>query len=451
MASIVWQHSVQPKGYLENFSVHHNYALCYQKTNEFSLNALTRTEEHNKHYSNPDNDPKGPWRSGDVRNALYRPNLIFDLVSPSGKVIKPPKNGWRWSKETIERKIQSGEIIFNKDETGIVRKIYLASVEGRAPETIWFGKEVGTTREATEELKELFKGNTPFDTPKPSRLVQQMLQIGTEAESDDIIIDFFAGSGTTAQAVMQLNKEDGGNRKFILVQLPEKTDEESEAYKAGYKTIADICKERIRRVCKRIEEDEAKQNPLFRQGGTVPLAKGDNRGSDLGFKVFTLEPSNFKVWRTDVIESEEDLKRQMEAFVDPTRARSEADDPDAVGAGMAWEILIKSGYELTTPLEKIYLPKLGGPKDSPLARSSAKNTADKSTPDHQSETVPVYSIGNGEVIVALEKITQEAIDAIIAKRPKRVVCLDRLFASNDQLKTNTALQMKDAGVEFGTI
>jgi len=241
-----------------------------------------------------------------------------------------------------------------------------------------------------------------MDFPKPSMLIRELVVQGSSKE--DIVLDFFGGSGTTAQAVLELNKEDGGNRKFILVQLAEKTEEDSEAYKAGYKTIADICKERIRRVSKKIEEEARKNAGLFVE-----------KKLDLGFKSFTLESSNFKVWRTDTIESEEDLKKQMEAFVDPIRTGSEAED-------MAWEILLKSGYELTTPIEKL-----------DVAGAS------------------VYSVSNGEVLVALEKISQKSIDAIIAKKPKRVVCLDRLFAGNDQLKTNTALQMKDAGVEFRTI
>ncbi|MGH2569137.1 MAG: hypothetical protein ACRDGA_12430 [Bacteroidota bacterium] len=209
--------------------------------------------------------------------------------------------------------------------------------------------------------------------------------------------------------------------------MPEKTEEDSEAYKASYKTIADICKERIRRVNKNIKKEIHAKPDLFKD---KPL--------DLGFKAFALEPSNFKVWRTDVIETEEELKNQMEAFVDPVRTRSEAD-------AMAWEIMLKSGYELTMPMEKM---EIGN--------------------------VPVYSIAGGEVMLLLESVTQEAIDAIVRQkdggqvgrvgdptyvRPKRVICLDRLFAlqtdggqaGNDQLKTNTVLQMKDAGIEFRTI
>ncbi len=214
VAIIIWQHSVQPKGYTDTFSVHHNYIFCYQKSDQFELNALARTEEHNKNYSNPDSDHRGPWRSGDVRNALYRPNLIFDIKTPSGKIIKPPENGWRWSKETIDEKMKSGEIIFSKDETRIIRKIYLNTLDGRAAETIWFGKDVGTTREAAQELKNLFNGDITFDTPKPSRLIKQIIKLNKNRNAT--ILDFFAGSGTTGHAVLELNKEDAGNRQFVL-------------------------------------------------------------------------------------------------------------------------------------------------------------------------------------------------------------------------------------------
>ena len=213
LASIIWQHSIQPKGYAGTFSVHHNYILCYQKTDAYVLNSLPRTEEDNKAYSNPDNDPRGRWRSGDVRNALYRPNLIYDIITPSGKIIKPCANGWRWSKETVEEKIRTGEIIFSEDETRIIRKIYLDTLDGRTPETIWFGKDVGTTRSAMSEIKEIF-GSSAFGTPKPTGLIERVLRLVENKNA--VCLDFFAGSGTTGHAVMKLNAEDGGNRRFIL-------------------------------------------------------------------------------------------------------------------------------------------------------------------------------------------------------------------------------------------
>lgn len=215
---VIWQHSIQPKGYLGKFSVHHNHTLVFSKNSNYILGNLERTDEYNKAYSNPDNDPNGMWRTGDVRNALYRPNLIYDIKTPSGKTIKPPKNGWRWSKETLNEKILSKEIIFNKDETNIIRKIYLSNVEGRAPETIWFGQDVGTTREANKTLKDIFYDEeVTFDTPKPVKLIERILQITTD--KDSIILDSFAGSGTTAHAVLNFNKRDGGSRKFILIEM----------------------------------------------------------------------------------------------------------------------------------------------------------------------------------------------------------------------------------------
>jgi len=215
ISNLIWQHSIQPKGYTDKVSIHHNYTLIYSKSSNFKLLEQERTDEDNKSYSNPDNDSRGIWRTGDVRNALYRPNLIYNITTPSGKVINPPVNGWRWSKKTLNIKIDTGEIFFNKDETKIVRKIYLDNVSGRAVESILFGKEVGTTRDGSNQLKDIF-GKKIFDTPKPIQLIQTFLKYSTS--KNDIILDSFAGSGTTAHAVLEQNKEDGGNRKFILIE-----------------------------------------------------------------------------------------------------------------------------------------------------------------------------------------------------------------------------------------
>ena len=254
LASIIWQHSIQPKGYSGTFSVHHNYILCYQKTAQFVLNSLPRTDEDNKAYANPDNDPRGRWRSGDVRNALYRPNLIYDIISPAGYVIKPCANGWRWSKETVEEKIKSGEIIFSKDETRIIRKIYLDTLEGRTPETIWFGKDVGTTRSAMSEIKEIF-GSSAFGTPKPTSLIERTLRL--ISRTDATVLDFFAGSGTTGHAVMKLNAEDGGTRRFILC-----TNNENGICR-------DVTYERIRRV---IDKEDYAASLKYYKVGYVPIS-----------------------------------------------------------------------------------------------------------------------------------------------------------------------------------
>jgi adenine-specific DNA-methyltransferase len=292
-AEIVWQHSIQPKGYTGKFSIHHNYTLCYTKDAEQLVGTLERTEEHNINYSNPDNDPNGLWRSGDVRNALYRKNLIYDLQTPSGSVIKPPKNGWRWSKETMQNKINSGEVIFNKNEDWIIRKIYLKNLEGRTPETIWFGKEVGTTRDGISELKKLFDNKPPFDTPKPTGLIKRMLSLGTEAKDEDIILDFFAGSGTTAHSVLEKNKEDLGNRKFILVQLQEEIDTSTPAGQNAkellFKTLDDVAKERIRKVIQVLNLSQ-------------------------GFKVLKLDTSSFKKWHDFQSTSVTHLQQDLQIF-----------------------------------------------------------------------------------------------------------------------------------------
>ena len=336
LGCVIWQHSIQPKGYSGKFSVHHNFILCYQRSDVFELANLERTEEHNQNYSNPDNDPNGPWRTGDVRNALYRPNLIYDIDTPSGKKISPPQNGWRWSRETVAQKIASGEIVFSQDESRIIRKIYLINVEGRTPETIWFGKTVGTTRDANEELKQLFDGVVPFDTPKPSKLIQQVLQLSTDTESDNIVLDFFGGSGSAAQAVMELNKTDGGNRKFILVQLPELTDEKSAAYKAGFKKISDITIERAKRVIARIQ-DEAKD--------ALPGDPQREFSDSLGFKVYTLAKSHFPrvEFAPDPAKTEAENIELLEQYI---REKENTFDIQFKKETVLDEVLLKNGFML---------------------------------------------------------------------------------------------------------
>lgn len=378
IANIIWQHSIQPKGYLGTFSVHHNHILCFSRSSNFELGSFERTAEDNKAYSNPDNDPKGPWRSGDVRNALYRPNLIYDIISPSGKVIKPCENGWRWSKETVQEKIRTGEIIFSKDETRIIRKIYLSTLAGRAPETIWFGKDVGTTREAMNELKKLFD-KPPFDTPKPTGLIKKLQQLIQDKEY--IVLDFFSGSATTAHAVMQLNAEDGGRRKFIMVQLLEETAEKSEAYKAGYKTICDIGEERIRRAGKKIK----KESPLT----TTDL--------DIGFRVFKVDSTNME----DVYYRPADYNQgQMELFADNIK-------PDRTPEDLLFQAMLDLGILLSSDIQET---EIAGKK--------------------------VFSVADGYLIACFDKdVTEETVKAIAQKQPVYAVFRDSSMAS-DSVATN---------------
>ena len=322
IGTIVWQHSIQPKGYLGTFSIQHSYLMVYCKSiQNFKLGSFERTDEDNKAYSNPDNDPNGPWRSGDVRNALYRPNLIYDIISPSGKVIKPCANGWRWSKETVAEKISTGEIIFSEDETRIIRKIYLKNLEGRAPETIWFGKDAGTTREGVAELKALF-GRAPFDTPKPTKLIDRCLKLVDDPNM--IVMDFFSGSATTADAVMQKNARDGGNRKWIMVQFPEEVDDNTNAKKDGFQTIAEVGKERIRRAGCKLKED----SPLTTQE------------LDIGFRVFKIDDSNMNDVYYSANEYSQDILSLLESNV-----KSDRTDLDLLfGCLLEWGLPLSMPY-----------------------------------------------------------------------------------------------------------
>lgn len=330
LAILIWQHSLQPKGYSGTFSVHHNYILCYQKTEDFELANLERTDEHNKNYSNPDNDPNGPWRAGDVRNALYRPNLIYKIKTPSGKTIDPPPNGWRWSKETVASKIETGEIVFSADENRIIRKIYLNTLDGRTPETILFGKDVGTTRDAASEIKTLFDGAVPFDTPKPTGLIKHLITL-SGAKGCDLVVDFFAGSGTTGHAVLSQNATDGGNRRYILTQLPEPLDPNNKDQKVAAefcdqlgkpRTIAELTKERLRRAAAKVKAD----NPLF--------------SGDTGFRVFKLDHSNIRAWNPNPENLEASLFDHQDHLLE---GRSEID--------VLYELLLKLGLDLCVPIE----------------------------------------------------------------------------------------------------
>lgn len=213
LGNVVWNHSVQSKGYSGKLSVHHNHVLGYQRSDAFVLLDLPRKEEHNVNYSNPDNDPKGPWRSGDVRNSLVRPNLMYDIPVPSGGApIKHPPKGWRFSRETFERELAEGKIVFSGDEKRIIRKIYLADQDGRVPETLWFAQDVGTTREANKEIRAFADGDF-FETPKPERLIERVLRISTTP--GDLVLDSFLGSGTTAAVALKMD------RRWIGVEVGE--------------------------------------------------------------------------------------------------------------------------------------------------------------------------------------------------------------------------------------
>ena len=290
VANIIWEKKFAPSNDAKWFSDNHDHILIYAKNKDiYRPFLLERSEEALSRYKNVDNDPRGVWVSGDMTVKTYSANNDFVIITPSGKKINPPKGiCWRFSKDKINELIKDKRVWFGESGDNVPRlKRFLTDVkDGVTPLTIWYHKDVGHNQEATQECRKLFEGEQYFDTPKPTRLLKRISQLSLS--EDDIILDFFGGSGTTGHSIMDLNKEDGGNRKFILVQIPEATDEKSEAYKAGYKKISDITIERNKRVvAKIIKEKESQQPDLFAGDKKEDALKG------LGFKVFKLQKSNF--------------------------------------------------------------------------------------------------------------------------------------------------------------
>ncbi|MBR8536638.1 site-specific DNA-methyltransferase [Carboxylicivirga sediminis] len=236
VTDLIWRSADSSNNDAKQFSVDFNHTLVYTKLSGWQPFKLERSEDNNAHYKNPDNDPRGPWFSGNVSSPNPRVNLTYDIISPSGNKIAPPKNGWRWNKERVEEMIQDKEIIFSDDETRIIKKTFLKDQSGIVPSNIWWDiEETGHNRNAKYELIKIFselKTSDVFKTPKPTKFLEKIIKISMH--SDALILDSFAGSGTTAHAILNLNKLDNGNRKFILVEMEDYAN--------------DITAERIKRV-----------------------------------------------------------------------------------------------------------------------------------------------------------------------------------------------------------
>ncbi len=413
VAQLIWERAYAPKNDAKYISNSHDYILMYSKQIEnFKIGRLARTEEANSRYSNPDNDPRGVWKPSDLSVKTYTPDNDYPITTPSGRIVEPPAGRcWRLSRNSFRERLQDNRIWFGAEGDSvpcIKRFLTELKFEGMAPTSILFYKEVGHSQEGAKEVTKLLDAGA-FDSPKPVRLLKRLLTLAN-LDKDSIIFDFFAGSGTTAHAVMQLNEEDKSNRKFICVQLPELCEEKSEAYKAGYKTIAEISKERIRRagtkIRKEIEMEQAKQKGQlsFDEEQTVTMP-------DLGVKVFKLSDSNFKQWRDIKGSDKEEWQQQILDFLDPVTENATIDN-------MVYELLLKSGKDLNSVIE---------------------------------QKEDYYLINGNELILMLESATQDVVNSVLAEHPDKVIALDRLFEGNDQLKTNTVLQMRDAGIEFKTI
>ena len=278
-SDIAWQKRYTRSNNTVDFTTVVEHILVYAKSDKFIVNLLPRTQEADDRYTNPDNDPRGPWKGASFLNPAtpaQRPNLCYPLVNPNtGKTTLPTSHAWRRSEDVFHQLQRDGLLYWGSDGKSDVPviKMFLSDARGLTPINFWEHEYAGNTDEGTLDLSSLM-GIKVFDNPKPVKLIRRVLEHGTSVSDEDIILDFFSGSGTTAQAVMELNASDGGNRKYILIQIPEETNEKSEANKAGYKTICEIGKERIRRAGKKIKTENPEKNV------------------DIGFRVLKVDSSN---------------------------------------------------------------------------------------------------------------------------------------------------------------
>jgi len=397
VANVIWERSFSPVNLKKHFSENHDYILCYAKDLErLESNGLARNTVNDSRYQNLDNDPRGPWTSGDMSVGPEIPEKVYEIITPSGRIVTPSKGRcWVVTKERYEELLRDNRIWFGDTGNNVPRiKRFLNEVKDNiVPMTIWKYNEVGHSQQAKQNLKDLFDGASLFDYPKSVDLVKRIIELYTNETS--IVFDFFSGSATTAHSVMDLNAENGGNRKYIMVQLPELTDEKSEAYKAGYKNICEIGKERIRRAGKKIVEDNQDKEGI--------------EDLDIGFKVFKLDETNLKIWD----EETNDLQAELWSQVEPVKEGRTQED-------VVYEILLKYGIDLTVPIE-----------------------------EKQLNGKTVFSVGMDYLLICLEKdLTLELIEDMLKQHPesKRVVFYDEGFES-DTVRINAEQILKRYGIE----
>lgn len=397
IANIIWHKKYAASNDAKGIPAMHDHILVLQKTSAFDRNLLPRTEKQDSLYKYDSGDGKGRWRPDNLTVKTVSESYLYEIVNPNtGKTYLPSQGRcWLTSQEKMQQWIQEGRVFFGQKGDGAPQlKRYLSEVQnGVVPNTYWSYDEVGHTDSSRKELKKLFETSAPFDNPKPTDLLKRILQISVD--NNDLILDFFAGSGTTADAVLKLNKYDNGARKFIVVQIPETTAIKSEAFKAGYKNIAEISKERIRRTAAKIKQE----NPDY-QG-------------DLGFKVFKLDSTNIKPWELDFDLTEQDLEDQISNI-----------KPDRTEDDVLYEVLLKYGLDLTLPMT-----------------------------EHTIAGHRVFDVGMGALLICLsDNISLEVVQGIAQLKDElqpevmRVVFKDAGFA-DDVVKTNAVQLLKQAGIE----
>lgn len=381
LAQIIWERAYSPINLMKHFSTSHDYILCYAKElNMAECNGIPRGIEADNRYSNPDNDPRGVWKPSDLSVGPAIEENVYTIETPSGRLVEPPAGrSWRLSRKSFRERLQDNRIWFGPDGNSVPSmKRFLAELRktGITPMTIWKYSDVDHSQAATQKLAQIFDGKKFFDYPKPVKLIQRCVSLYTN--NNDIILDFFSGSATTAHAVMQLNAEDGGHRKFIMVQLPEVCDEKSEAYKAGYKNICEIGKERIRRAGEKIKAD----NPLTTQD------------LDIGFRVFKVDSSNMNDVYYSAGEYSQDMLVNLENNIKPDRT-----DLDLLfGCLLDWGLPISLPYT-----------------------------------SEQIENCTVHTYNDGDLVACFDENIPESVIKEIAKRkPLRAVFRDAGFGSSPE-------------------
>lgn len=390
VADVIWERAYSPVNLKKHFSESHDYILVYAKNIEFAINhGIPRSAEANSRYQNIDNDPRGVWKSSDLSVGPAVPSNIYEITTPSGRKVLPPSGySWRLNKERFEEFIADNRIWFgsNGDNVPSIKR-FLSEVKNTVtPMTIWKYADVGHSQSASQDLKKIFDGKAYFTYPKPVPLMKQIVQL--YSEKDGLILDFFAGSATTADAVMQLNAEDGGNRKYILCTLDEQVADKSAAKEAGYETIDQISRERIRRAAKKIQEEH-------------PATVGKQ---DFGFRAYKLDSSNFKeVSQTPDSFSQESLFDSVSNIKD---GRTDLD--------LLFQIMLTWGMELSLPIAKT-----------------------------QIDGIAVYNVADGALIACFaDEISESVLRQIAKEEPLRAVFKDESF-TNSAAKINLGQIFKE--------
>ncbi|MDB5735346.1 MAG: site-specific DNA-methyltransferase [Alphaproteobacteria bacterium] len=404
--TISWQKRYTRSNNTVDFTEVVEYILVYSRSPSFSVNLLPRTEDADARYTNPDNDERGVWKGASFLNPATpqeRPNLAYPIKNPNtGQVTLPTRSAWRRSKEAFEQLGAEGKLYWGPDGTAAVPsiKMFLSEARGLTPTNFWEHEYAGHTDEGTRDLDKLLPGRV-FNNPKPVKLIQRIIE--HVCDSDSLILDFFAGSGVTAEAVIRSNVESQSRRKFILVQLPEPCEDKAQASKRGFETITDITRARVRAVI-----DEL-------------AGRTDTASIDLGYRGFRLDRSNFKEWG-GVDASLDDIDQRLDLHADHL-------DPLSTEEDILFELLLKDGFPPSAQVEVLTL--------------ASKR---------------VFAVANRTLLVCLDRaLTQSVLDAMADLEPSRVTCLDAGFQGNDQLKANAVqtfrarARSRETAIEFRTV